>query len=106
MSEQAGQPTDFITARELNMAVSFLSEKIDTGFRVTHEKQDHTNGRLRAAEATIAQLQGNAQAEQAVKEAAEKIALKYLTWKVAAVSTFGTSVVGSVGYAIKKLIFG
>ena len=34
---------DFVTAREFDQAIQFLSEKIDDdGFKVTHEKQDKT----------------------------------------------------------------
>lgn len=94
--------TDFITARELNMAVTFLSQKLDDGFRVTHEKQDHTNGRLLKAEDEIQQLKASKMVDRAVENIAEKARTRMETWKVTVLTSIGTSAMGGVAYLVKK----
>jgi len=99
------QGNEFITARELNMAVSFLSQKIDDGFRVTHQKQDQTNGRLLKAEADITTLKGDKLVNRAVENLAEKARNRMETWKVTAATAAGTSVLGGIGWLLTK-VFG
>lgn len=56
--------------------IEALREDIREGFKVTHQKQDYTNGRVRAAEQDIAILKDRAeQATLAAKSAAAKSAV-------------------------------
>lgn len=57
---------------ELHQWIEAIRDDIREGFRGTHERQDHTNGRLRKAETDIAIL--NDRAEQAAKAAADAAA--------------------------------
>lgn len=46
---------------EFELWINSLRDDIREGFRVTHEKQDYTNGRLREAEQDIAILKDRAE---------------------------------------------
>jgi hypothetical protein len=111
--EQTAATSNFVTARELNLAVSFLSanletlsktlsEKLDDGFKVTHEKQDHTNGRLLRAESAIVLLQRVEAADIAVASVAEKARNRMDTWRVVLLSSGLTSTIGAIVWLIKK----
>lgn len=97
--------SEFITARELNLAVTFLSEKIDTGFKVTHDKQDYTNGRLLRAEDAIKALQQTKAVDRAIERAADVARTRVETWKVTALATGGTSALGAIGWLLQR-VFG
>lgn len=93
------QQQQFVTVRELNMAVQFLSEKLDTGFTTMHDKQDKTNGRLLVAEGEIQSLKTAAFAEKEIEKLAEKAAERMHVWKITGFSTLGGSAVSAVLWA-------
>lgn len=101
-TSQVVQGNGYVTARELNLAVAFLSKQLDDGFTLTHQKQDYTNGRVTAAEKAISELKARAFAEDAVKEAIQLGRARLETWRVTALSTFGTSALGGITYLITR----
>ena len=66
-----------VDREEFEMWITSLREDIREGFKVTHQKQDYTNGRVRAAEQEIAILKDRAeQASQLVSATAKTAAAK------------------------------
>jgi hypothetical protein len=104
MAGEYRDPSDYVRTREFDRAVQFLSEKIDAGFKVTHDKQDTTNGRLLRAERAIIDLQKGDAVETAVEQAEEKARERMATWKVTAFSTLGTSALGGLVWVFRKVL--
>ena len=102
MSPLGASPSDFVRVRELDLAIKFLSDKIDSGFKVSHELQRQTNGRLLRAEQDIQALKLASASDDAVEAERAKDKARWTTFQVAALSCLGSAGFGGVAYLVKR----